>query len=74
MKPNVAVYKTDVLQPSTARKIADVIQEQLAVCEVSFDLEDCDKVLRVEHNLVEIDDNTIQTIVQQFGYRIETLP
>ncbi|MEL7835137.1 hypothetical protein [Fodinibius sp. Rm-B-1B1-1] len=74
MKSNVAVYKTDVHQPSTARKIADIIQKQLVVCDVSFDLEDCDKVLRIEHNTREIDENAIQTILQKFGYQIEVLP
>ncbi len=71
---NIAVYKTDVDTKEAAEPIISSIQHQIGGCEVSFDLEDCDKVLRVESMNGPVDKSTLKNIFKKFGYRIEPLP
>jgi hypothetical protein len=47
----VQLFKTDIEDESTAREIVNCIKKDFSQCKVNFDLEDCDKILRIEHNL-----------------------
>lgn len=69
----VTVYKTNVENRSKAETIVDAIRRQLPDCEASFDLEDCDNVLRVENTAGRIDEPEIHKILQNHGYEMETL-
>lgn len=71
---SIAVYKTTVESRSVAESITYSIQRQFPDYDVSFDLEDCDKVLRVENGNGSVDGKEIQTILKSYGYRMETLP
>ncbi len=53
--------------------ILDAIRKTLPGSEPSFDLEDCDKVLRVEHSTSEINEHNIRKILQGYGYDMEKL-
>jgi hypothetical protein len=44
----IEVFKTDVKGIRRARKLMVLLLEYYPVCRINFDLEDCDKVLRVE--------------------------
>lgn len=69
----VKVYKTDVDEHSKAKMILDAIRKTLPGSDPSFDLEDCDKVLRVEHVTSEINERNIRKILQGYGYDMEKL-
>lgn len=69
----VKVYKTNVDTRSKAEAILDLIREDIPGSSPSFDLDDCDKVLRVEHTSNSLNGNRIVGIVTNFGYEIETL-
>lgn len=71
---NIKVYKTDVMEHSTARDILDKIRLYLPGSDPSFDLEDCDKVLRVETPKKPVDDIKIRKLVKAAGHHIEELP
>lgn len=71
--PNIKVYKTDVKEISRAEVILKAIREAIPGCEPSFDLEDCDRVLRVENDNAPVNDRTIRSLVQSSGYQIEEL-
>lgn len=43
----VEVYKTNVADPERAKWLADQIEQNFTNCKVNFDLEDCDRILRV---------------------------
>jgi hypothetical protein len=48
----VEVFKTDVSQEGAAKRLIGKLQQLFPGSRVNFDLEDCDKVLRVEgHNI-----------------------
>lgn len=44
----IEVFKTNVEDPLLAKHIAAQITKKLPHSRVSFDLEDCDKILRIE--------------------------
>lgn len=56
----VEIFKTNVQDKPTAEKIIAELDKLCPHCQFNFDLEDCDKILRVEsHNII---DNTLPTI------------
>lgn len=46
----ISVYKTNVNTKSKLRKVKPVLNKVLLDSKWNFDLEDCDKILRVESN------------------------
>ena len=46
----VTVFKTTVSTMTKAKSIIEMLKAQLSGCKLNFDLEDCDKILRVESN------------------------
>jgi hypothetical protein len=44
----IEVFKTNVEEVHDAAELATVLLQHFPACSVSFDLEDCDRVLRVE--------------------------
>lgn len=70
---SIAVYKTDVTDRSKAKTIVDAIHRQCPDCEASFDLEDCDKVLRVESKNGKVEESEIRDIFKNYGYQLESL-
>ncbi|TFF40139.1 hypothetical protein [Mucilaginibacter psychrotolerans] len=44
----IEVFKTDVDDWSRSRMLMGLIAARFSVCRINFDLEDCDRVLRVE--------------------------
>ena len=43
----VEVFKTNVADPERAKWLVDQIERNFANCKVNFDLDDCDRILRV---------------------------
>lgn len=69
----IGVYKTDVENWSTAKNIISAIRREFRNYDVSFDLEDCDDVLRVESKNEPADVAAIKKILQKHGHHIERL-
>lgn len=44
----VEIFKTDIADFQKAEEIIRLLQEQLPACKINFDLEDCDKILRIQ--------------------------
>lgn len=70
---NIKVYKTNVDNRELAKEILRKIREELPESDPSFDLENCDKVLRVEsqRNVKEV---LIKEIIEKCGHQMEVLP
>ncbi|WP_343696864.1 hypothetical protein [Flavobacterium sp.] len=62
----VEIFKTNVIKESDKNYITAVIQNQFPDYKINFDLEDCDKILRVEG--VELQCDTIVDYVNCLGY------
>lgn len=70
----IKVYKTTVNNPADAELIEDLIHCEIPSCEISFDLEDCDNVLRIESYNGEIDEEIIERIFNKSNHTLEELP
>ena len=67
----VLVFKTNVSSPGDAYVLRRRLSQRLSTPQVNFDLEDCDKVLRIEHD----NDVTIWVLqwLASWGYDCEEL-
>ena len=68
----VQVFKTNVTDPSQASLLCALVQTEVTVQRANFDLEDCDKILRVE-STVNIDEKII-ALLHLHGFLCEELP
>ena len=67
----VEVFKTNVEQVEHSEMLIDQIINQIPNSQINFDLEDCDKILRIEAESVS--NQLIIEILHQNGYRAEVL-
>ncbi len=67
----IEVFKTNVVTPYDATKLLDVLLHQLPHCKVNFDLEDCDRILRVDGK--NADPERIIEILTNYGYQCQML-
>jgi len=67
----VFVFKTNISNRWQTRRLRKQFEEQLQVSNSSFDLEDCDKILRIESSF-EVSKQIIQ-LMQENGFSCEEL-
>lgn len=70
----VEVFKTDIVDEDRVKVLMDLIHHAFSDLQANFDLEDCDKVLRVEAADGIIEPFTIIEFLQRFGVTAEVLP
>jgi hypothetical protein len=70
----VEVFKTNVKDPVTASKILRCLHGRFAGCSANFDLEDCDRILRIEAPCGAIDAPAVAALLTGMGFRAEVLP
>ncbi|MCB9047313.1 MAG: hypothetical protein H6550_14360 [Chitinophagales bacterium] len=51
----IEVFKTNVSEQQQADKLIGLLLNLLPNSNINFDLEDCDKVLRINHEMIEPD-------------------
>ncbi|MEJ7738429.1 MAG: hypothetical protein WKF97_13450 [Chitinophagaceae bacterium] len=70
----VEVFKTNV----TDQRCADILVDQIHTCFVdysaNFDLQDCDRILRVKSTNGLIESSSVINILKDWGYHAEVLP
>jgi hypothetical protein len=69
----VEVFKTNVADPDQAKWLADQIERNFTHCKVNFDLEDCDRILRVAFE-GKIQCDLLIDLLKTVGYTAELLP
>ena len=57
----IEVFKTNVQHRELAEQLASILYERFAFSKINFDLEDCDKILRVEGKQICVE-NIIETL------------
>lgn len=67
----VEVFKTNVMQRRQAKALLVILETQFPWFRINFDLEDCDKILRVEGK--DIQHEKIIALVTGNGYQCEIL-
>ncbi|MEJ7779071.1 MAG: hypothetical protein WKF68_05740 [Daejeonella sp.] len=69
----VEVFKTNVEDPDDACRIIEQFSREFPDYQANFDLEDCDKVLRVECRREVIDCENLISLLGNSGFKAETL-
>ena len=72
-KQMVEVFKTDVEKQGQARLLADLICLAFTGYRASFDLEDCDRVLRISCEGAAICNASVIGLLRSFGYKAALL-
>jgi len=67
----VEVFKTNISDKKTATRIAEQLYELFQKCKINFDLDDCDKILRIESR--QVNPKRVKKILQRKGYLCEVL-
>ena len=67
----VEVFKTNVQERKQATLLFEVLAKHFPLFKINFDLEDCDKILRVEGE--SISNERIINIVHTNGYQCKVL-
>ncbi|MDB5151341.1 MAG: hypothetical protein JWR54_92 [Mucilaginibacter sp.] len=67
----VEVFKTDVRQRRQAKFLLGILQKRFPLFRINFDLEDCDKILRVEGE--NIQQEKIARLIIENGYQCHIL-
>jgi len=67
----VEVFKTNVCEARTGQRLIKKLLHHYPDARINFDLEDCDKVLRVEGLLLSTDQ--ITSTLQREGFECEVL-
>lgn len=70
----VEVFKTDVRNQRQANKLIDLIHNAFPEYEVNFDLEDCDRILRVKSSTQLILAAPLIMLLYTAGHHAEVLP
>lgn len=67
----VEIFKTNVNNKRAALKVAFHLSQALPDYEINFDLEDCDKVLRIKGKWIDVTE--VLKNMQQQGYQCELI-
>jgi hypothetical protein len=67
----VEVFRTNVRHKRQAKRLLGVLSERFPLFRINFDLEDCDKILRVEGEA--ICNEQIAGLVAENGYECDVL-
>ncbi|AMR31184.1 hypothetical protein A0256_06970 [Mucilaginibacter sp. PAMC 26640] len=68
---DVLIFKTSVTTPRQASRLQPLLSALADIKQYNFDLEDCDKVLRIVSSRIE--PQTIRHILQVAGFMCEEL-
>lgn len=71
----VKVFKTDVNDPAAACRIIRLLQQSFSGCRINFDLDDCDRVLRIESQQasISVEEADVRALIIRCGHRCEPL-
>lgn len=67
----VEVFKTNVQEFEEAQNLVALLRQHFPDSKVNFDLDDCDKVLRVEGNDLRIE--KVMTLIMEKGFLCKEL-
>jgi hypothetical protein len=69
----VEVFKTNVANQNQAQLLVDAIEASFSNYSANFDLDDCDRILRVVSNGLILQ-SAVVTLLSAFGFHAEVLP
>jgi hypothetical protein len=71
-KTTVEVFKTNVEDPGESARVIQLLAPHFPKGSINFDLEDCDRILRIEDERVSYE--LVIGLLRDCGYACEALP
>ena len=68
----IDIFKTNVQNNKQARMVTGLLKVNFTKAEINFDLEDCDRIMRVKRNDV-FEPAAITRYIRKLGFRCEEL-
>lgn len=69
----IEIFKTNVEYPNDAKRVVALLKSKIKGHHINFDLDDCDRILRIETTKREIAVARIKQVLQNEGFRCEVL-
>lgn len=69
----IEVFKTNVVDRDSASAIVEMIHRTFDGYQANFDLDDCDRILRVKGEADQIDSAMIIGLLQDYGFHADIL-
>jgi hypothetical protein len=70
----IEVFRTNVKDREEADKLIDRIQRNFVHYKANFDLDDCDRILRIASSNGSIEVATLVDLLKESGFHAEVLP
>lgn len=70
----VEVFVTNVTETRQANRLIERIQQTIPTYRATFDLQDCDRILRIQSATGQVNATDIILILEHSGYKAELLP
>ena len=70
----IEVFKTNISEKQLAERILDEIHKVNTAYQANFDLQDCDKILRVVSANGYLQTPELIELIKNMGYHVEILP
>lgn len=70
----IEIFRTNVSSHLQANSILERLQKEFPHYEMNFDLEDCDKILRVDGKKDAVNPQSVMELVKHFKCEIKVLP
>ena len=67
----IEVFKTNVLEPEDAERMVTILGAVFPGTRINFDLHDCDKILRLEGDAINVE--KLIAVVEQHGFDCSVL-
>jgi N12 class adenine-specific DNA methylase len=70
----IEVFKTTIENSKQANVVKQLLLMANPTLEINFDLDDCDRILRINNNEKTVDVSAVLKIFHEKGIQIEVLP
>lgn len=69
----VEIFRTNVDDAKQAEQLLDIIHQEFTDCHANFDLEDCDRILRIKSNGSPVQPPVLISLLKRAGVEAEVL-
>jgi len=70
----IEVFKTDVRKLREAKNLVNILVEHFPGSKINFDLDDCDRILRVTSTTGSVEACELIRLLEEQGFEAEVLP
>lgn len=69
----IEIFKTNVTKKSASKRVKSKLLEVIPAAAINFDLDDCDRILRIQNENQNFDARQVVDMVEAMGFDCEVL-